>query len=268
MACKYGKVGVQETLEGAEQLCLQLLYERHGAIKISMMADHGHNFMHSLNVPVDQFMQSAGLHPTDSINSKDDVVIEVNGLVTYAAVQTSQPVRVTDALLTHQEVQLAMYMQGDRVVVRDAHGSAAIECLKRKLRYVPIDGDVLDYKPVIAELTKAGKADVDGYVSDDDWFAATIDHQWPDAPRRVWDAFHRQAASAPRVMFTLNDGYCAGLSSFERYIDMASTHGGLNQVNSATFVMTMTNASATAGLRSRNVLQWLEPGFDPLVHAK
>jgi hypothetical protein len=268
MACKYGQPGVQETLEAADQLCLQLLYERHGAIKISLMADHGHNFMPSKNVPIDKFLEAAGFHARDTLADPDDVVVEENGLVTYAGIQTAQPLRVADALLTHPEIQLVMYMENDRVIVRDVHGKAAIECRDKEVRYIPQGGDLLGLQPVIAELTKSGKADADGYVSDEDWLAATADHQWPDAPRRIWDAFHRMAASTPAVMFTLNDGYCAGLSSFERYIDMASTHGGLNQINSATFVMTMTNAKPTAILRSRDVLNWIEPGFDPLVHER
>jgi len=32
--------------------------------------------------------------------------------------------------------------------------------------------------------------DKDGCASEDDWFAATVDHTYPDAPRRIWDAFH------------------------------------------------------------------------------
>src|SRR5205085_7081799 len=49
MVCKYGKPGAERVLDGARQLCLQLLYERRGAIKISMMADHGHNYTPSRN---------------------------------------------------------------------------------------------------------------------------------------------------------------------------------------------------------------------------
>ncbi len=263
MICKYGRRGVAETLQQAEQLCLQILYERHGAVKLSLLADHGHNLMHSINVPVAEFLTQAGLHPGSAIHGPDDVVVEVNGLVTYAAVQTSQPARVSQALLSHPHIQLAMYLGGDRVIVRDAKASAAIECRHGRLRYVPITGDVLDY----AALLKSLPADADGYANDADWLAATADHRWPDAPRRIWDAFHRTAMFPPRVMFTLDDGYCAGLKEYEKYIDMASTHGGLNQVNSATFVMTMNAITPTPVMRSRDVLQWLEPGFEPIVKA-
>jgi hypothetical protein len=60
-------------------------------------------------------------------------------------------------------------------------------------------------------------------------------------------------------MVSMRDGSCAGLGSFEKLIKMASTHGGLNQVNSATFVMTMTGRTS-GPLRTREVLEVLEPG--------
>ena len=257
LVCKYGRPGVAETLHGAERLCLQLLYERHGAIKMSMMADHGHNLMQSKNVPVSQWLTSAGLHPSDSLRRDDDVVLEVNGLVTYAGVQTTQPTRVADALLSHPQVELAIYMQGDRVIVRDATHFAAIDCRDGRVGYTPIDGDVLGYVPLHT-----------GFATDEDWLSNTADDHWPDLPRRIWDAFHRTAVVPPRVMFTLKDGYCAGLKQFESFIDMASTHGGLNQINSATFVMTMCADRPLGPMRSRDVLNWLQSGFEPVVHTK
>jgi hypothetical protein len=265
MVCKYGKPGVDEVLDGAEQLCLQLLYERHGAIKISMMADHGHNLMRSTNLPIAQYMTDAGFHPSDTLAAPNDVFLEVNGLVTYAAIQTTQPIRVADALVTHPQIELAMYLDGNRVIVRSAAGSAAIECLDQRFRYVPITGDVLGYQSIVQSLQAAGKADAQGYVADADWFSATVDADYPDAPRRLWDAFHATAVDPPRVMFTTKDGYCAGLTEYEKYITMESTHGGLNQINSATFLVSMTDNRVTGPMRSREILGHIEPGFEPIA---
>jgi hypothetical protein len=142
------------------------------------------------------------------------------------------------------------------VIVRDARGSAAIECRDGRVRYRPMDADVLGYAPVLERLKAA-----DGFASDDEWFAATVDHYWPDAPRRIWDAFHGLAVTHPAVMVSIRDGYCAGLASYEKMIKMASTHGGLNQINSATFVMTM-NGRVDGPLRTRDVLKRLEPGHE------
>src|SRR6185312_8721466 len=103
------------------------------------------------------------------------------------------------------------------VIVRNAKGCAAIDCRGHKLRYEPIDADVLDYLPVVASLRAQGKADASGFVSDDDWFAATLDHEYPDAPRRLWDAFHGTVTHPPEVMLVIRDGYCAGRSGFENF---------------------------------------------------
>jgi hypothetical protein len=259
MMCKYGESGCREILDDVRQLCLQVLYDRRGAVKISLMADHGHNLTESKNVRLDEVLRASGFHPGDEIRHDADVVVEVNGLVTYAGVHTRQPARVAAVLAARPEVELAMYQDGDAVVVRDARGAARIECRDDRVRYRPADADVLQYQPVLDRLAAAGKSH-DGFAADADWFAATVDHEWPDAPRRVWDAFHGQAVTHPTVMLSLRDGWCAGLASFEKLIKMASTHGGLNQVNGATFVMTMTGR-ATQPVRTRDLLDVLEPGY-------
>jgi hypothetical protein len=258
MMCKYAGRGCEEILDDVRQLCLQVLYERRGAVKISLMADHGHNLVESKNVRLDEVLRAAGFRPGNEMRDDRDVVVEVNGLVTYAGVHTRQPARVAGVLAARDEIELVMYQEGDAVVVRDAHASARIECRGDRLRYVPVEGDVLGYGEVVERLAREGNAR-EGFVADDDWFAATVDHYWPDAPRRIWDAFHARAVSHPAVMVSMRDGWCAGLASFEKLIKMASTHGGLNQINSATFVMTMTGR-ATRPLRTREVLGVLEPG--------
>ncbi|MDB5293660.1 MAG: hypothetical protein JWL69_4901 [Phycisphaerales bacterium] len=267
MLCRYGAEGFDETIDGIERMCLRILYERQGAVKITLMADHGHNLMASKNVILDQTLKDAGFNPASSLKKPNDVVMEINGLVTYAGVRTTQPVAVAAALLKRPEIHLATYLQQDRVIVRDALGTAAIECRNRRVRYRPIDRDVLGYAPVIAQLQAVGKADADGFAADDDWFAATLDHEYPDAPRRLWDAFHGTVVNPPDVMLVVRDGYCIGLPEYERFVHMASTHGGLNQRNSATFVMTMTGR-VKGPMKSRDILRTIEPGYVPGVLGK
>jgi hypothetical protein len=187
-----------------------------------------------------------------------DVVLELNGLVTYAAVHTARPAAVADTLLRRPEVELAMYAVDDYVLVRSATGSAAIDCSGRQVRYRPIEGDPLGYALVLESMKAGGTLGDAGYAPDAAWLEATLDHAFPDAPRRIWDAFHRQVVNVPRVMVTMKDGYAAGLAEYEKYIDMKSTHGGLNQANSATFVATMTERPL-GPMRMRDVLPSVEP---------
>ncbi len=268
MACKFGRAGIEETLDAAKQLCLQLLYERHGAIKISMMADHGHNLAPSQSAQraMEKAISESGFTVAKKLSHDRDVLFELAALVTYVGLRTVHPAEVAASVTRAKEVELAAYLRGNSVIVRDAQGSAAIDFRDGSFRYKVIDKDVLGYQPIIATL----KPRADGFITDTDWFQATVDHQYPDGPRRLWDAFHGMVKSPPDVMVTLKDGCYAGKASLERFITMKSTHGSLNQKNSATFLMTMTRRTCAAtntggALRSSDVLEKIEPGYEPRV---
>ena len=264
MLSKYGSQGLKEVLDGVEQMCVQILYERRGAVKITLMADHGHNLKATTNVDLAPYLQKAGFRVTDQLRNPKDVVLELQGLVTYVGLRTNNAPAVAAALTTCPQADLATFQDGVRLIVRNAKGSAAIEQRQHKLRYLPIEDDVLGYEPVISRLREAHKVDADGYICDDDWFTATLDAEYPDGPRRLWDAFHGGAVNPPEVMLTIRDGYAAGRKDFEKFITMASTHGSLNQVNSATFMMSMTGR-VDRPLRSSQVLAVVEPGFVPSI---
>ena len=265
MLSRFGKPGLDEVLDGIERMCVQILYERQGAVKISMMADHGHNLMATKNVSLTPALEAAGFKVTDKLEHPNDVVIELHGLVTYTGVHTTRPAAVSKALCADPKVTLAVYMDGARLVVESAKGRAAIERTQGRLRYAPVDADPLGYAPVVESLRASGKADAEEYVSEEDWFHATLAHEYPDAPQRLWDAFHGTVTHPPEVMVTVRDGYCAGREEFERFIHMASTHGSLNQANSATFLMTMTRR-VREPLRTGDILRTIEPGWTPRVH--
>jgi len=63
-------------------------------------------------------------------------------------------------------------------------------------------------------------------------------------------------------MCTLRDGYHAGIEAFERIVDMESTHGGLSQFHSDAVLLTMIGG-VQGPLRSREVLETIEPRYDP-----
>jgi len=262
MLSKHGAAGLSEVLDGVEQLCLRILHDRRGAVKLSIMADHGHNLIAGTRVDVAAFLKEAGFAVRDRLGYENDVVVELDGLVNYAGVHTRRPARVAEALTGRPEIELAMYQEGERVVVRSGGGRACIEYRNGRYRYTAMETDVLSYAPVLDKLRGEGKLDGDGFASDRDWFNATVDHRWPDAPRRLWDAFHGLAVNTPDVMITTTPGSFAGLASMEKFITMASTHGGLDDVDSNTFVLTMTGR-AHGPMRTADVLPTIEPTFDP-----
>jgi len=193
-------------------------------------------------------------------------VLEISGLVTYAAADTREPALAAGVLLGICGIQHTFYMDGSRLIVRDSKGSAIVECAGDRLRYTPETCDVLGYKSVFDALRAAHKLDGSGYATRDDLFFATVDHAYPDALARLWNSFHGQVLNTPDLMFTTLDGYCAGVPFLENLITMKSTHGSLNQINSATFLMTMTGRT-TRALRSGEVLPTIVPGYVPMVKA-
>lgn len=265
MACKYGRAGMEETLDAAKQLCLQLLYEHHGAIKITMMADHGHTLVESRSASksLEKAMKDHGFLLTKSIKSDRDVVIELAALVNYVGLRTKKAAALADAIVSANEVQFAAYLSGESVIVRDAAGSAAIDYRNGAYRYRIIDHDVLGYGQILEKLKKK----MDSFATDRDWFSATVDARYPDGPKRFWDAFHTLVVNPPDVMVTLKDGWYVGKSSLEKFIQMKSTHGGLDQQNSATFVMTMTGR-ANEPMRGEDVMKVVEPEFFGRISGK
>lgn len=257
MLMKHGRQGLDESLDELERFLLQVLYERRGAVKITVMADHGHNFMASTWIDIAAALKASGFHPVEHLKQPDDVYLEMDGLMTWFGVHTPRPAAVSDGLFEQlPELVTAAYMDGYDVVIRNHDGQARIVSASGgRLSYYPESANVLGYEPSWCGVP----------MDRDEWFKLTADAEYPDAPVRLWDAFHGQTVNAPQVMCTLRDGYCAGIKWFNVVLKVKSTHGGLNQTNSATFVMSMNRPAVQGPLRSKEVLPAVEPGFVPKV---
>lgn len=262
MLSQFGQEGLAECLDGIEQLVLQVLYERQGAVKVSVISDHGHNLREGTRIDVDAMLRDAGFHPSARMRSSSDVVIELDGLVNYFGVHCRRAGAVAEALIQNREIRLVTWQDGARVIVRSARGTAAIEQRDSRYRYVVIDADVLGYAEILRTMESAGSMSAGGYATAEDWLTYTANHEWPDAPPRLWDAFHGLVINTPSVMAVTTPGFYAGAASFDRWIDMASTHGGLDQQDSAAVLLTMTGRAA-GPLRTGDVIPSIEPEYDP-----
>lgn len=262
MLSKYGRAGLEECLDGIKQLCLQILYERRGAVRISIVSDHGHTLRTGRRFDVERRLKQAGFQPRNQLQSAEDVVVELDGLVNYAGIHTRRAADVARALAAQPEVELTLYQQGERIVIESSMGAAIVEQRGDRYRYQPLDADVLGYLPVIEALSAARASDADGFVAGDDWLAATQAHRWPNAPERLWRAFHGAVVNTPDVMLVTEPGFFVGKRSFALFVDMASTHGGLDQADSAAVLFTMT-PNLPSVLRTGEVLETIEPRYDP-----
>lgn len=264
MVSQLGEVGVQETLDAVTPFCMQLFYERRGAVKISVLADHGHNYRPAHRVDIKRIIRECGYHPSATLKHDLDVVPDVDGLVNYAGLHTRTPGPLAAKLATRPETQVVAYFKDEAVSVLDEHGVAIVDHRDGKYRYRALTRDVLKLVPAVERMAHSGKTDADGFISAEDWLAATADLEFPDAPYRLWRAFHDLVQNPPDIMIALRDDYCIGLESLQWFIDMRSTHGGLDQINSTTFLLEMTDRQRSP-MRSRDVLPTILPGYQPHV---
>ena len=262
MLSRYGRDGLDEVLDGLEQLCLQLLFEYRGAIDITIISDHGHNLIEGTRFAVEPVLKDAGYNIRARLDSENDVVLDMDGLVNYLGVHTRRPKRVGDLLVNCPEVEFVVYKDGESIVVRTTNGSAMISKVDDTFRFVITAGNPLGYATTIEAMREAGRLSADAAAPSDVWFSQTVDHEYPNAPVRLWNALHANVRYPPDLMVGIRDGYYVGDPSFEKYINMKSTHGGLNQINSAAVILT-TTGRVGGPLESRNVLRTVEPMYTP-----
>jgi hypothetical protein len=258
LGIREGRAGIVQFLEAVDRLCEQIVYEHHGRVKISLTADHGHNLVRNERVDFEPLLRASGYRPATALHDPRDVVEIRYGLVTYADFATQDPAGVGACLLKSEAVEFACYRDGDAVLVVDRDGQARITSGPHGLRYDSSSGDPLRLTPIIARLKAAGKVSAEGDLDGEAFFAATVDHEYPDPLARLWRAFHGMVANPPDVIANLRDGYCHGSKFFHvMAYPIRSTHGSLNRANSETFVLTMLGDLPPV-LRTEEVLPRLE----------
>ena len=247
-----GTIGGQEAilkyLRTIDQWCEQIVYERRGKVKISLLADHGHSASGQGRILFKKLLKENGYRLTDRLEEAGDVVTVEFGLVSYAAYYTDEPAGVATALLTDPRTILACYplvkertaADGLDVVVRTTDGKATVRKKQGRFGYEVEYGDPLELSDIIEQLRRKGRIDSDGFIDDRVMFEATLNHTYPDPLRRVWQAFNGLVEKPADLVICLKDGWVHGSGLFYSVIGkVASTHGSLNQSNSVTFAMTM-----------------------------
>ena len=256
MVCKYGRPGAEEVLDGLTQLCLQLLHQRQGHLRISVLADHGHTFIQPRLVDMKKRVKQAGFNPTDRLRGLRDVVIDQGGLVNFVGLHTKQPDELAMRMAAGEDVQFVAHLQGDHLQLADAHGTAIIRHREGRFHYEVVTSDVLGYAPLRERM--ATLADDEGFIAEADWLRLTLESEYPHGPPRLWESFHGLVVHPPDVMVVLQPEACAGVGAFAHFITMKSTHGSLHRNSSLSFVMTTTQPLPEVVL-SREILPLLEP---------
>lgn len=262
---RFGEKGMREYLEVIERFAQQITYQRRGHVSITLTADHGHNMQPGKRVSFKKYLQERGWRIRDSVINDNDVATAEYGLVTYAAFNTCKPEKLAADLMGHEAVDLVTYSEGDAVMVIRGTEKARITAGPRKdangrptaCRYEPLSGDPLHYGPVIAKLKAAGKVSADGFVDHDACFLETLEHEYPDAPWRIWTAFHYLVSHPANVIASLKDPWFNGSAFFNFMVTVSSTHGSLNRGNSVNFVLS-NRKKLPAAIQQTEILGALE----------
>ena len=256
-ATQQGRSGILECLRTMDRFCQQIVFEHKGRVKITLLADHGHNLHGCRRIRFDQFLKESRFQLADQLQNPGDVVMVDYGLVTFVAVFTDQTAPLAQVLLQHPAVDLICYPQNQTIIVQNITGKAVIRRRDRRYSYTVESGDPLGLLPVIERLRPTHQIDQDGFIDDRAWFCATVDHIYPDPLRRLHQAFHGLVREPADLIVCLKDGFCHVSGAFDVFIDAASTHGSLNQSNSATFLMTMLGPTPQP-LRLEEIMPTLE----------
>ena len=229
-----GEAGHIESLAGAERLINQLMYETHGQLRVTMFADHGHSYTHAKRIPLEAYLKAKGWNVTEKIQGPRDVVYVRFGLETYASFCTTSPRELAQDLVKADGVEIASHVEDDSVLV-DSHdgGKAVIKHLNGSYTYKVQNGDPLKIEAALKTIP----AQADGSYKAADLLKATIDGQYPLPLQRMWRAHYDLVENPPDVIISLENGYYSGSGWMDKFIDVASTHGGLNRANSTTFIM-------------------------------
>lgn len=254
MSTRYGMEGQRRALRRVERLIHQVLYETHGLAQITLMSDHGHGYTRAERLPVEKYLKEKGWRVRDRLEGPRDVAFPQYGLTTYANFATRSPEALSRDLAALEGVEVTSFVRGDDAIVLGPDGTRArIRRRGDRYAYEAIEGDPLGYLPVLEGLQgKAKTIEGERFYPRDAIFAATVDHHWPDALERLWRAHFTLVEHPPDVIVSLADRYYCGADAFSGLFPIVSTHGGLNNRNSVTFVMT-TAGPLPEALRARDV---------------
>jgi len=234
-----GADGQRMCLGRIEQLVHQVVWETRGLTKVTMMADHGHSYTPAKRVPLEKHLKSKGWRLTSRLRGEKDVAYVRFGLETYVSLAARKPAALAGDVIGCEGVELASYADGDRAVVLGRDGAKAVIARRAgRFSYTAEAGDPLKLKAVLAKLT----ADKDGFHDADKLLAATVGCEYPAPLQRIWRAHFALVEDPADVIVSLTDEYCSGSKGFGGFVDVASTHGGLNAANSTTFIMSTIGA--------------------------
>jgi hypothetical protein len=227
--------------------------ERFGApLSLVLLSDHGNSRRKIAALgPIHRHLRDEGLEPVEHLRDDNDVVAATFGIAGFGAVftESDNAPLVARALAAAPFVDVVAWPSGAREISVVSGKKRAARILWRdgrdgmELAYVSEHGDPLRLHGVRASLEESGRIDARGFARDRDWLAVTERSRYPDALRRLVDAFTGEhVQNRATVMFSARPGRAWGwrsahLGSWLRGGRLEGTHGGLDDESSVGFWM-------------------------------
>lgn len=243
-----GKEQLKAFLQTLDRTMEELIVEaeEHGGhLEVEMFSDHGNRFDSYKNVKLNDALAQAGFVTEKSINNERSVVLPKHGLV-GASVMFTQPqnrARLAEVSATVEGVDFAAYLseQGEAdentIELISRRGRARVRKDGERFQYEDAGGDPLKLAAIIEAMKREGRMDASGFASEEDWFAATRDHDYVDPLRRLFDGFTKHVKTRADVIVSYEDGYLLGSPVLTVLAEMRATHGNLLRGETEGFAM-------------------------------
>ena len=234
---------VRQQVRAFDRWVGELAADREHPVRVVLFSDHGNDPRRMRGADLGGALRRAGFRLGGKIKDERSVVLPQFGLVSTAVVYTApgREPAVAEALRAARGVDFAAYRRDDALYVVGPKGTARIEAREAdgglRLRYRAESGDPLLLECIADELTHAGQADADGFISADAWLRATAGHIYPDPLRRLWKSFHGLMAQPASVVVSLEDGYYTGSWLLDLFAPLQATHGNLRRAQSRGVVL-------------------------------
>ena len=187
------------------------------------------------------FLEQAGYHVAKSIAGPRDVVLPIVGVESWVEVhcdprETEQLASLLCQLAGVDVLAAAIPDQPNRFLVMNAKGErAGIEWnpSRNSFRYAPVNGDPLQYRPVVEALARNHQLEAGGFASAEAWMAATMTHHYPLALERIVRGLTRGALNPATILISLDNRYVNDswpVQQGSRLVSCGSTHGGLDDL--------------------------------------
>ena len=211
-------------------------------LEIVILSDHGHNHAgRGIRVQDEAFLKNAGYHVGNAINGPRDVVLPIVGIESWVEIHCDpgESENLAQKLTQLKGVDmLAARIPGqtNRFLVMNTKGERADILWNpehNSFRYLPVNGDPLNYRPVVDALEHSHHLDADGFASADDWMNATMTNYYPLALERIVRGITRGALNPATILISLDNHYVNDVLATERgsrLVTVRSTHGGLDSI--------------------------------------